>query len=115
MFEGKCFKWGYFTDVKDFKNDRLKLKQSNESISIMWCSRFIDWKHPELAVELAQKLKVDGYNFQLDMYGDGKMKSTIHKLIDTFELEDYVSLQGSVPNEQIRHTMAKSRYILNYF
>lgn len=105
-FKGKCYKWGYFTEVKDFKNDRFKLKLLDKSVSLMWCARFIDWKHPELVVELAKKLKVDGYNFQLDMYGDGKMKPSIRKLINTLELADCVSLKGNVPNEQIKEAMA---------
>lgn len=105
-FKGKCYKWGYFTKVKDFKNERLKFMQSDEKVYIMWCARFIDWKHPELAVKLAKKLKIDGNNFQINMYGDGKMKSTIHKLIDAFGLTDCVSLKGSVPNEQIQQAMA---------
>jgi len=106
-FKGKCYKWGYFTKVKNQKKrERFKLKQFNETVSLMWCARFIDWKHPELAVKLAKKLKVDGYNFQLDMYGDGKMKSTIQKLIDAFGLNDCVYLKGNVPNEQIQEAMA---------
>ena len=72
----------------------------------MWCARFIDWKHPELVVKLAKKLKVDGYNFQLNMYGDGKMKPTIYKFIDAFGLTDCVTLKGNVPNEQIQQAMA---------
>ena len=59
----------------------------------MWCARFIDWKHPELVVKLAKKLKADGYNFRLDMYGDGKMKSDIHKLIQALGLNDCVRLK----------------------
>lgn len=105
-FKGKCYKWGYFTKVKDLKNERFKLKQLDESVSLMWCARFIDWKHPELAVKLAKKLKADGYNFQLDMYGDGKMKSTIQKLIDAFGLTDCICLKGNVPNEQIHEALA---------
>lgn len=105
-FQGKCYKWGYFTKVKDFKNEIFKLKQLDKPVSLMWCARFIDWKHPELAVKLAKKLKIDGYNFQLDMYGDGKMKPTIHKFIDAFGLTDCVSLKGNVPNEQIQEAMA---------
>lgn len=103
---GKCYKWGYFTNVKDFKSERLKLKQSDELVTLMWCARFIHWKHPELAIKLAQKLKLDGYNFHLDMYGDGKMKSSIQKLIDTLGLTDCVSLKGNMPNEQIQKAMA---------
>ena len=105
-FKGKCYKWGYFTNVMGPKNKRLKVKQLDDSVSLMWCARFIDWKHPELAVKLAKKLKSDGYNFKLNMYGDGQMKSIIQKCIDNFGLTDYVYLKGNLPNEQIQEAMA---------
>lgn len=105
-FKGKCYKWGYFTNVMGLKNKRLKVKQLDDSVSLMWCARFIDWKHPELAVKLAKKLKSDGYNFKLNMYGDGQMKSIIQKCIDNFGLTDYVYLKGNLPNEQIQEAMS---------
>ena len=111
-FKGKCYKWGYFTKVKDYKKESSKLNQFDESVSLMWCARFIDWKHPELVVKLAKKLKADGYNFRLDMYGDGKMKSDIHKLIQALGLNDCVRLKGYVPNDMIQKAMAKNDIFL---
>jgi glycosyltransferase involved in cell wall biosynthesis len=105
-FEGKCYKWGYFTEVKELKNDMFKLKSSNDSIGIMWCARFLNWKHPEMAVKLAKRLKVEGYNFQLNMYGAGEMRSAIQKLVEDFGLADRVYLKGIVPNEKIQQAMA---------
>lgn len=37
----------------------------------MWCSRFIEWKHPELPVKLAEKLKAENINAIINMYGNG--------------------------------------------
>ena len=105
-FEGKCYKWGYFTGVKELKNDMFKLKSSNDSICIMWCARFLNWKHPEMAVQLAQRLKVDGYNFQLNMYGAGEMRPAIRKLVEDLGLSDRVYLKGILPNEEIQQAMA---------
>jgi len=106
-FKGKCFKWGYFTQVKELKDERFKLKVSYELVSLMWCARFLYWKHPEMAVKLAKKLKDDGYNFYLDMYGDGELKPTVQKLIDDYGLTDRICLKGILPNEQIQEAMAK--------
>lgn len=105
-FEDKCYKWGYFTGVKELKNDMFKLKSSSHSIYIMWCARFLNWKHPEMAVKLAKRLKVDGYNFQLNMYGAGEMRPAIQKLIEDFGLADRVYLKGVLPNEEIQQAMA---------
>jgi glycosyltransferase involved in cell wall biosynthesis len=105
-FKGKCYKWGYFMKVKELKEERFKLKECDESVSFMWCARFLKLKHPEMAVKLAKRLKDGGNNFYLDMYGDGEMKPTIQKLIDDFGLTDRICLKGFVPNEQIEEAMA---------
>lgn len=105
-FNGKCFKWGYFTEVKELKDESFKLNAFDDPVSLMWCARFLKWKHPEMALKLAKRLKDDGYNFYLDMYGDGEMKPTIQKLIDDFGLADRICLKGIVPNEQIQEAMA---------
>ena len=104
-FQGKCFKWGYFIGLKELKKDRFRHHAFDESVSIMWCSRFLNWKHPEMAINLALKLKADGYNFHLDMYGDGKMKPTMQRLIDDSGLADYICLKGNLPNEEIQQAM----------
>lgn len=106
-FEGKCYKWGYFSSVKEDNNKKhLDFGTSESDLRLMWCARFIDWKHPEMVVELAKRLKVDGYNFHLDMYGDGEMKPAIQKLIVDFGLTDCICLKGILPNEQIQEAMA---------
>ncbi|WP_303011257.1 glycosyltransferase [uncultured Bacteroides sp.] len=107
MYKEKCYKWGYFTNVdKDF-TFRLSKQDvsSSKSISLMWCARFLKWKHPELPVLLAAKLMAKGYKFTLDMYGDGIEFENIKKLARNLFVEDVVSFKGSVPNEQVIQAM----------
>ena len=76
----KCYKWGYFPKVVNKNRHDIK-KSRSEHIKNMWCSRFIDWKHPELAVKLAKKLKDDNINITIDMYGSGVLMDDINCLI----------------------------------
>lgn len=108
MFKGRCYKWGYFTDV-DVNLNILSL-QKNMPISIMWCARFLTWKHPELAVEAARVLRDKGYKFHLNMFGDDKSASAhdklypiskIQALIYKYDLSDFVTLRGKYPNDEI--------------
>ena len=74
-YKDRHFKWGYFTRVdEDFVVEAPNLGVSTSEITthIMWCSRFLRLKHPELPVRMALKLKEDGYNFMLEMYGSGE-------------------------------------------
>ena len=105
-YRGKCYKWGYFTKV-DEKNDvEASLDVSTPgSTTLMWCSRFLVWKHPELPVQMAAKLKEKGYNFVLDMYGDGPELKKIVALVEKKSLTDNIKFHGNLPNDQILRAM----------
>lgn len=112
MFKDRCYKWGYFTDV-DTTLEILP-SQKNTPINIMWCARFLTWKHPELAVEAARVLRDKGYKFHLNMFGDDKSASAHDKLfpvskiltlIDKYGLSDFVTLRGKCPNDEILRQM----------
>ena len=106
-YKDKVFKWGYFTKVNtDVKVEALNLGASTlESTPLMWCARFLKWKHPELPVQLAKRLKDDGYKFTLDMYGSGEEFEKIRAMIQELQLQDVVHLRGNLPNDQILQQM----------
>ena len=113
MLEGKCYKWGYFTSVsKDSKKSHPENRSNEGVVRLMWCGRFLKWKHPEMVVKLAERLKVQGYRFHIDMYGEGEMKTYIEKLIFELRLSDQISLRGEVLNDQIQEAMAYSDIFL---
>ncbi len=110
-FLGKAYKWGYFPEVKKYDNisSLISAKQSN---SLLWAGRMIDWKHPELSIEVARRLRDDGYSFKLDMIGDGNMRDKLEKLISKYELDEYVTLLGSMSPEEVRTHMDSSQLFL---
>ena len=63
MFRGKCYKWGYFP--KTYRYDNLdRLIQSKTKNTIIWVARFLELKHPEIAVEIGKRLRQNGYSFE---------------------------------------------------
>ena len=104
-FINRCFKWGYFTRIDEFDIDRSLESSSSEIISIMWCSRFLSWKHPELPIELACRLKRDGYLFKIDMYGVGNELERSMQLCERLGVTDVVFFHGSKPNNDILHEL----------
>lgn len=111
-YKGRHYKWGYFTDAIKKNTAESKTRSKDGTVKMMWCARFIDWKHPELPVKLARKLKVDGYRFHIDMYGDGPLKSKIQNYICRHNLQEHVSLKGNVPNDRILDAMSDSDIFL---
>lgn len=118
-FLGKCYKWGYFPDVKKYASidDLMNLKDignrlKHSDVSILWVSRLIGLKHPELPVQLASRLKSKGYNFKLTMIGVGPLETSVKELIEKFNVADCVQLLGKMSPEEVRKHMEASDIFL---
>jgi len=110
-FRNKAYKWGYFTAVKEYDDVDALIEKKTEN-SILWTARFIDWKHPEHAVEVAKRLKADGYAFTLNMIGNGELEEQTKELVEKENLSDCVRLLGSMKPEEVREHMEKSEIFL---
>lgn len=107
----KCYKWGYFPKAKQYSDIKTILQQKN-SLSILWAGRLLELKHPEAALVLAKRLKRDGYNFQLNIIGDGPLKNTLENKIKKYQLENNVHMLGGMTPEQVRYYMEQSQIFL---
>lgn len=113
-YKNKCYKWGYFPESKVYDIQRLiERKEQNPLIEILWVARFIDWKHPELIIELAKKLKEKGYKFKIKMIGTGPLEENIKILIENKQLSQYVELVGAIPSSQVREYMEKANIFIS--
>ena len=108
LFKNKCFKWGYFPEVKHY-DDVERLIDSKKDNSILWCARFLDWKHPEMPVMLAKRLKEEGYDFTLKMIGVGEEKEKTEQLVKGLNLTDKIEFLGSMSPEEVRRHMEESK------
>ena len=105
-YKGKCFRWGYFTKVEDVDIEAVTASEDNLH-RLMWCARFLKWKHPELPVRLADRLKRRGYRFVLDMYGTGEELEETRLLAKMLNVEDVVRFCGNCPNDEILSQMRR--------
>jgi len=110
-FLNKTYKWGYFPEVKKYDNIDTVINKKQKN-TLLWAGRFIDWKHPEIAVEIAKRLKEDGYSFTLNIIGTGDMESELKTLISDYGLEDCVYMLGSMSPEKVREYMENSQIYL---
>lgn len=103
-YPNRCFKWGYMTKVDmsfALRND----VEGCDSVSIMWCARFLSWKHPELPIMLAKRLKDKGYKFTIDMYGNGVEFDRSIDLANSLDVNEVLRFCGNAPNEKILQAM----------
>ena len=110
LYKNKSYKWGYFPTISSLDSQSLFNKKVDNSI--IWCGRFIDCKHPEKAINLANYLNNQKIDFKLTMVGDGPLRENITNMIRDFNIEDKVELTGSVEFSLVRDMMEKSEYFI---
>lgn len=113
-FDDKCYKWGYFTKVNDISDieEPLSISTSDTMHTLMWCARFLKWKHPELPVLLAEKLKSKGFQFHLDMYGTGELEEQTKQFAKRLGVTNVVTFHGAVANNIVHENMRKTEIFL---
>ncbi len=107
LFKNRSFKWGYFPECKRY-NNLNELFQKKDTKKILWCGRFLDWKHPDDVLKVALRLKKEGYCFHIDMVGTGEMESFLKEYSADNGLDDVVSFLGSMKPSEVREHMEKS-------
>lgn len=110
LFRDRAYCWGYFPETKIYALNQLM--QNKNRKTILWVGRFLDWKHPEYALETAKRLRDAGYDFTLDMIGTGPMEQELRKLIAAQNLERHVHLLGAMKPEQVRSHMERAGIFL---
>lgn len=109
-FYGKTYKWGYFPpfnelDIKQLQENR----KTHKKLRLLSVCRMLDWKHPELSLQIAKKLRDNGYDFHLTMVGgvfeaDKKSKRIMDyclKYKSNNNLDGFVDILGPLKNEEV--------------
>ena len=110
-FLNKAYKWGYFPKINEYEDivDVIKKKKKN---SILWVGRLIDWKHPEIPLGVAKRLKADGYDFEINIIGTGALEYHCVAAIERLGLGDYVHMLGSMSPDEVRTHMENSEIFI---
>lgn len=113
LYKDKIYKWGYFLETNHYDIEKLiEEKEKNEKIQIVWVARFIKWKHPEVVIKLAKKLKKQNYNFEIKMLGTGVLEEKIKKEIIKNNLQDVVTVVGQVPSDKVKDYYEKANIFI---
>lgn len=108
--EKHALKWGYYPPISSLNYEEIK--QKKQPLRLVWVGRFIHWKHPELAVELAKKLLDNNIDFSFTMIGNGVMYDQIKALADTYKVADRIKFMGALSTKQTREEMEKAQILI---
>lgn len=112
-FLNKCYKWGYFPEFIPTNDINTKIATNrSDKANILFVSRLIPLKHPELPLEVTNKLKSEGIPCHLTMIGQGPLKNLLAIYAQENNIEDDVTFIDSVSPEEVREYMDKSQIFL---
>ena len=111
LFRGKTYRWGYFPEEKQYP-DPAGFLQAKDPRKLLWCGRFLPWKHPDDGLLVAKRLKDGGFGFSMDLIGAGPMEETLQRMIRDLDLSDRVRVLGPMKPEQVRTQMEKAGIFL---
>lgn len=111
LFKNRAFRWGYFPECIRYTNFE-KIISNKNSKEILWCGRMLDWKHPDDAIAVAERLKNDNYDFQLHIIGNGEMEQELKHIVSQKGLSESVNFLGSMSPEKVREHMERAGIFL---
>ena len=109
--KNQVYKWGYFPPRSTLSYADIEKKK--ERHCIVWIGRFIDWKHPELAIGLAEKLQSNGVSFKMKLIGDGPLLNEMKTKVKEHSLSKCVTFTGAVSTDVARDEMEKSEILIS--
>lgn len=108
MFRNRAFKWGYFPQTYHYEDIDALIEKKTKN-SLVWVARYLELKHPEAAVEVGKRLKRDGYDFEINMIGNGQLMEATEQAIRAAGLEQQVHILGAMKPEEVRAHMEKAQ------
>ena len=109
----KSLRWGYFPKTIEYDVDSLFEKKNNKKVVILWVGRFVDWKHPEIAIELAESLLSKNIEFELNMIGTGEKLEELIEIIELKKISNYVNILGPISPSEVRRYMEVANIFLS--
>lgn len=114
-YKERCYKFAYFTEIPKIDIEKVLTDRQVDKIKIVWCARFIKLKHPEMPLQLAEKLIASGRtNFEIRMIG-ADTTPLWHKIkheVEIKQLQNHVILTGGMANTDVLEQMRQSHVFI---
>lgn len=85
-------------EILEKASDKVEWNCKPEQKRLIAVGRLTKQKNFAYLVDVCRKLKDDGYNFHLNILGEGPERENLEQKISTFHLEDCVELKGFTSN-----------------
>jgi glycosyltransferase involved in cell wall biosynthesis len=92
--------------------DEAFTTESLDRFCFAYLGRFVAEKGITVLLQAAELLKQEGFNFQVDLIGDGPDRTRIESFISEKRLTDYVRITGYLTGPALRETLKDCRAIV---
>lgn len=79
---------------------------------LLWVGRLLNWKRPQLALRVAERLRRSGFEFRLEVIGSGPLEDMMRDEIRGRGLTEHVQMAGPMPYELVREKLSASDVFL---
>ncbi|MBQ3501815.1 MAG: glycosyltransferase family 4 protein [Oscillospiraceae bacterium] len=107
LFKKRAYKWGYFPETVRYENPKAVFS-GKDCAEILWCGRFLRWKHPEICIELAERLKNAGLCFRIKLIGLGEEEENLRRAVLEKSLSENIVFLGAMNPSEVRREMEKA-------
>ena len=108
-YKDKCYKFGYFPFPEEKTWEELSAhRMQNDRIRILWCGRFLKLKRADLLIRACERAKAMGYDFELELVGNGEEEQHLKKLVGEAGLNEITRFMGYMSPEETRAEMEKA-------
>ena len=108
-YKNKCFQWCYFTKISERSLFELQSeKNRNKQVELVWTARFVEVKHPEKVIYLAQYLKRKNMKFHITMIGSGELLDSSKQLAARLGVADIITFTGALTPEKTQEYMERA-------
>ncbi len=90
----------------------VPVKSFQSTIQFIFVGTLTSGKRPIYAIQMVESLHKKGLNVQLDLYGEGKEKSTLQNYIKKNNCHEFIALKGNVDREAIKYIYQKSHFLI---
>ncbi|MEC4004388.1 glycosyltransferase [Flavobacterium sp. SUN052] len=90
----------------------VKEKSLNELIKFIFVGTLSSGKRPLYAIQLVESLKQNGFDVQLDLYGEGVEFNALNEYIEINKLDDFIFLKGNRTKNEMKELYTKSHFLL---
>lgn len=85
---------------------------SSQEIRLVFVGTLDSGKQPNLSIEVCHRLREEGINAKLDLFGEGELRDNLKNLISESDMKDHIFLHGNRPSNEIKEAFQKSHFLI---